>query len=155
MKRYLPYAAVAALTFLAMLTTQAFAQDGAAVVSEGFKIDFGPLVEPLLALLSALLVAVTTLLGNYIRRKTGIELNLQNNAILNEAIDRAIDFARAKLQGKAQIATNSALAATAAGYVIEGAPKALIYFKITPQRLTNMILARLGPDPLPEDSSNA
>jgi DNA-binding transcriptional regulator YdaS (Cro superfamily) len=106
-------------------------------------INLMPIAEIGITFIAALLGVALTALSRWIKTKTGVEIDLKHNSMINEAIDRGITFAMTRLKDKAEIATSSALVATAAGYVVSGVPKALAHFEITPERLAAMIEARL------------
>ena len=64
-----------------------------------------------------------------------IDLDLKNNAILDQAIDKALGFARNKAADVTTMETKNELVAMAAEYVLKGAPKAMKYLKIDPPQL--------------------
>lgn len=110
-------------------------------------LDLSPFMDVLMAVLAALASLAVGLISRFIHQKTGIDLDLKHNAILNEAIERGLEFAQSKMgDGKITIQTKHRALALAATYVSAGAPKAMTYFGITEQRLIEMIEARLGVD---------
>jgi len=113
-------------------------------------IDLSPILEILIGFVTVALTALLGVASNFIRRKTGVEVDLANNAMLNEAIERAVAYARIKVADAGTISTKSDMVALAASYAITATPKALKYFNITEDRVKEMIEARLTPDDLPE-----
>ena len=108
-------------------------------------IDFSPLVEWLFTFVGLALTALLGLASRYIAKKTGVEVDLKNNAIINEAIERGMTYARTKIADNSTMETKNDMVALAASYAIAGAPKALKYFDIDPPRLAEMIFARFEP----------
>lgn len=118
-------------------------------------VDLAPVLEVLAAFVAAALTAFLGLASQWIKRKAGIELDLKSNQMVNEAIERGLDFAIARIGPRARFETKNELIALAAGYVSTGVPKALAHFGITPDRLATMIESRLRyniqPMPVPAD----
>lgn len=107
-------------------------------------------------LLQAGLVVVLGLLGlaiNWFSKKTGLEIDAKQRAVLDEVIGNAISLARSRLVGPDGQVTvnlkNDALT-MAAQYVVASVPGALKHFGIDPAtaegklKLAKMVEARLG-----------
>lgn len=121
----------------------AFAQDAPSTV-----IDLGPLIEALLALAAAAITAFAGFGVRYLQRKLGIALDEDSRRALMNALNRGVDFALNRAGGllPREIDARNALVAEAANYVIRSTPDALARFGITPERLREMIEARLPVD---------
>ncbi len=90
------------------------------------------------------------MLADFLRTKTGIELDDSTRKYLNDAIDKGIQYGASKveqlLEDKAEIDVKNQIVAIAGKYVLDAVPGALEKFEITEERLTNMIEARIGVD---------
>jgi len=115
------------------------------------EIDFGPiLVEAVIPLLSALLLA----LGGWAIRWIGTRFKLAADAeirgYLETALERGVAYGAAKAAemaaGRARLQVRAAAVAEGAQYVIDAVPDALRHFGVTPARLEAMIEARLPAD---------
>lgn len=106
------------------------------------EINFAPLVDSIVALAAAAVFALAGVIGRMIHARTGIELDLKHNSILNESIEKGVAYAHS-ISKDLSVSTKNDLIGAAANYVIKGAPDALNHFGITPERLTEMIEARL------------
>ena len=96
--------------------------------------------------------AVTALLGVILvkfQTWTGLKIEAEHRAALEQALSRAVDFALStvgdKTRGAMVIHTDNQLVISAASYARTAAPAALRKFGITEERLREMILARLAP----------
>jgi hypothetical protein len=138
-------AVLAALTIL--LCWPALAQE--APPAPGV-IDFTPILNELsLALASMIgagLLYLLKLVRDWFKARTGVELQIsdeQVRVVLDKAIQYGIALVLGRLGNRAQIGVSNAQLAQIANYVIAAVPGALANFGITPERLQDMIRARL------------
>jgi hypothetical protein len=132
---------------LILICYPAFAQDAPG----GGVIDFKPILnEVFLALatvLSAALLYGAKLLRDWFKAKTGVELQISDEKV-RELIDKAINYGIALVVGKVgdkvRVKVGNEQVAQIANYVIAAVPGALANFGITPERLQDMIRARLN-----------
>lgn len=115
-------------------------------------VDLQPLLQtaldfivPILGLLASY---ATWKLGAWFTSKTGIEVDRQAHATLNTVLQRGIQMGADKLRGMgsdfAKVEVKNELIATAANFAVMQAPGTLARFDLTPQKLENMIRARLA-----------
>jgi hypothetical protein len=140
-------ASAATLVFLTSIAP-AVAQE--AVAPAGSAIDFEVIVAELMpyvaAAVSAGLLYLLKLARDWFKAKTGVELQIsdeQMREVLDKAIQYGIALVMGRLAGRAQIAISNAQVAQIANYVIAAVPGALRNFGITPERLQDMIRARI------------
>lgn len=122
----------------------------AAPASEGGLIDFTPILNELALAVAAAagtgLLYVLKLVRDWFKAKTGVELQISDEQV-REVLDRAIQYGIALVVGKlgerAHLAVSNAQLAQIANYVIAAVPGALKNFGITPERLQDMIRARI------------
>lgn len=108
-------------------------------------IDFTPLISVVIEIAASLLMIFAILAVRALQRKFNIEADEKMNGRINEAIERAIDFAEAKLKEKGKgvvVDTKHEAVAEAVNYVIAGVPKAIGHFGLTPERIAEMVEAR-------------
>lgn len=136
--RYLP---VPAFLLVLLLPVLVLAQDEPSTV-----VDLGPVIDTLVAFAVAALTALASYGVHYLRRKLGIELDDAARNALNNALYRGIEYAAGFAGGliPRNIDARNALIAEASNYVIRSTPDALARFGITPERLRELIEARLG-----------
>lgn len=111
------------------------------------EVDFTPLVEIAISLLAMALSTVAAVVGMALKAKFGIEIDTTKEGVLNRAIDRGLEYAENFVlgdDGKLSVPVNNMMVKWAAEYVIDKVPETLEHFKITEDRLREMILARLG-----------
>lgn len=125
------------------------AQDAPSV--PGNTIDFSPILTELsLALASAAGVALLYLLKlarDWFKAKTGVQIQISDDQIrqvLDKAIQYGIALVLGRLESRARFAVSNAQVAQIANYVIAAVPGALKNFGITPERLQDMIRARIA-----------
>lgn len=112
-------------------------------------IDFAPLLETLVLLLAAALMAVGTWAIRRLSAKFGLEADSAANALLNDALTNAVRYAErlaaeaARARGASRV-TDSETVAAAVNYVLEGVPAILHQYDITAEHVEKMVLARLG-----------
>jgi len=149
MVKKLPVAILAAIAIL--LCIPALAQDVAApAATGGGVIDFTPILNELAlavaTVVSAALLYLAKLGRDWFKARTGVELQIsdeQMRAVLDKAIQYGIALAVGRLGSRAQLSVSNAQVAQIANYVIAAVPGALKNFGITPERLQDMIRARL------------
>jgi len=125
----------------------AFAQEA----PSGGVIDFAPILNELMLavamVLSAGLMYLAKMARDWFKAKTGVELQISEEK-MREYIDKAIQYGIAlvlpKVSGKAKITVGNEQVAQIANYVIAAVPDAIKAFGITPERLQDMIRARLN-----------
>lgn len=113
-----------------------------AAADSGNAVDLSPIIEALIALAVAAITAVAGVVGLWVKARWGIDLDLKHNAILNDALDRAADYAIAKAPNRVTISND--MVRLGVNYVVTGAPVALNYLKVTPEHIADMIEARLA-----------
>lgn len=113
-------------------------------------IDFTPILNELsLALASVIgagLLYLLKLARDWFKARTGVELRIsdeQVRQVLDKAIQYGIALVIGRLGDRARLAVSNAQVAQIANYVIAAVPGALANFGITPERLQDMIRARL------------
>ena len=137
-----------------MVLGVANAQDvavGAAAAQASTVVDFGPLANLALEYVAPALGSILLGLGAWvlaaIRKKTGWQIDAAAGAILDRALEQAVNYAVVRLQdhkiGGIPIDTKSEAVATALGYAQRSIPDAVAHFGITPDRLEEMVEARL------------
>jgi hypothetical protein len=123
-------------------------------------VDLSPLLQvlidyvagPLAAVMSALLLAI---LSRYLK-KLGLENDEKVRIYLNDALQNGIEFAlnKARLSaGGARLTVDlhNETAAVAARYVLDKVPDAIKHFGITPEKVEELVKARM-PAPQPGQS---
>lgn len=114
----------------------------------GYSVDLTPLVELLASLLMAGLMAVVTFMVKYLKRRIGLadgEMDAQVRAYLETAIHNGLRYAIGKAVPNTVTVDgrNAEIIADAANYVTKAVPDALSRFDLTPDRLEQMLSARL------------
>ena len=134
---------------LILLCLPALAQE-ASVAPVNNVIDFTPIINELsLALASVVgagLLYLLKLARDWFKARTGVELQIsdeQVRQVLDKAIQYGIALVVGRLGDRAQLHVSNAQVAQIANYVIAAVPGALANFGITPERLQDMIRARL------------
>jgi hypothetical protein len=135
---------------LVVFCLPALAQEALPGAPEGNVIDFTPIISELsLALASVIgagLLYLLKLARDWFKARTGVELQIsdeQVRQVLDKAIQYGIALAVGRLGNRAQLSVSNAQVAQIANYVIAAVPGALANFGITPERLQDMIRARL------------
>lgn len=115
-------------------------------------IDFSPLtslandfVQSLVSLLASVIVGGAAWAA---KRWFGLQVDAKQRESLHGAIERgisgALDVALKKLDGKTILEIDNEVIAQAANYVVKLSPDAVKYFKLTPDKLADLIAAKLG-----------
>ena len=119
--------------------------------AKGFSIHIQPLLELLIdygfvAITAVVLWIVGTVLGKF-SKKLGVEIDEKTRGYLDIAIINGISWAKYKVRGGVggidSPTVESAVIAETANYVLAKVPDALKHFKITPDGLNSLIVARL------------
>ncbi len=137
---------------LLVLIAPAAAQEAAPAVpvASGGVIDLRPVLDQVLAAIAAALGAgllyLLKLARDWFKARTGVQLQISDEQV-REVLDKAIQYGIALVVGRlgerAQFAVSNTQIAAVANYVIAATPDALARFGITPDRLQDMIRARL------------
>lgn len=110
-------------------------------------VELAPLTGHLVEIVIAVVTVVIGFAANAFRKKLKIEQGGALDDILDKAIQYGIHYANAKLEEKGKsltFETKSEFLADAVEYVVKGAPNALNHFGITPERVAEMVEARLN-----------
>ena len=115
-------------------------------------IDFSPLTS----LANDVMQTVVSLLASVIvggaawaaKKWFGLQVDAKQRESLHGAIERgissALDAALKRLDGKTTFEIDNEVIAQVANYVIKLSPDAVKYFKLTPDKLADLITAKLG-----------
>jgi hypothetical protein len=132
-----------------VLCGSALSQEAVGTVVESV-IDFKPILNELVlavaSVIGAALLYLAKLARDWFKAKTGVELQIsdeQVRQVLDRAIQYGIAFVVGRFADRAQITVSNAQVAQIANYVIAAVPGALKQFGITPERLQDMIRARI------------
>ncbi len=115
-------------------------------------VDLSTLASGVIAALGAAALwvgrAVTSALIGYLAQKTKLELDDHTRAYLDQALERAVQYAQSsaeRLVGPAasEIDVHNAVVAHAVNYAVDRVPDALAHFGLTPEALTGMVEARI------------
>ncbi|EFO32631.1 inadl protein [Roseibium sp. TrichSKD4] len=145
--------AFAALIALVLCPASAFA---------GTSLDLSPFAVPVFETVMTVLAGVVVWFGrkavNTFEAKTGIQLNEQMRAGLDDALYNGIAYARERigerlgnqmgdrLSGSLEVDVKNETLAMAADYVLKAMPETLDYFGINRQGVIDRLEARLGMD---------
>lgn len=143
----LRYALVGVFAGLLLATPPAWAQDLITVTEAG--ISFAPMFE------NYILPVVGTAISGLIMwgiqkaaKLVNIQIDDRQRDLIHSVVDRGISagrlWANTAMTGRLDIATQSAIARTAAGYANDRIPGALKHFKLTPQELEAIVQARMA-----------
>lgn len=129
-----------------VLAGPAFAQE-----APGGTIDLTPLLNQIVlavaAAVGAGLLYLVKLAKDWFKAKTGVDLQISDEMVrtyLDKIIEKGIALVVGAVGDKAKIKVGNEQLAQIANYVIAAAPDALAKFGITPERLQDMIRARLN-----------
>lgn len=107
-------------------------------------IDLTPLMGPVLELVAA---AVTGVVGVALRRWLGLKADNEVRSYLDSALNRAVLYGLNKAKDEFgqldKVTVRNAALDAAARYAVEAVPDALQRFRITPQRLRDLVMARM------------
>lgn len=147
------------LTFgLAMIMSPVLAQDGTAAsqtASAGFSIDIGQaLTGSVKDIVNAIATAAISALVGWvlwvIKQKFGVDLESQYRATLTQFLQRQasglIAAGAVKLDG-VKVNVQSELLARAANTALQAIPDTMNYFKLTPDRIAEMIVDLIPKEP--------
>lgn len=132
----------AALIALVLATAPALA----ATVIDGESI-FGAWRPYIVEIVGILVAAVVGWIVKLIRDKIGLDIEARHREALQTALNNAAGLIIGKgenLAGKLKITVQNDAIAEAVSYVLKGAPDALAYFGVTPDRVRQMIEAKVG-----------
>lgn len=123
-------------------------------------VDLAPLVETALQMVATILMAVAAWAAAMIRTKFKIDVDVSKGGILQNAIDKGVDYARGFIvgtDGRVNIHVKNMMVGLAVKYVISKVPETLQHFNIDENSLAEMIEARLNPkietEPVPDGST--
>lgn len=107
------------------------------------------LQEIALAVGGVLATALVAFLVVWVKRKTGIEIDAAARQVIEGALQRAVEYgvqvAREKLGNHATaVEIRSEVLRAALDYAVKAAPDSLKHFGITPERIRDMLMARLS-----------
>lgn len=137
----IPLALAGAL--LLALVTAALAQTSTVPVSHLYEL----LTTFLLPIVSVLAAAIAGWLANLLRVKFGLEIEQKHRDALQTALANAAGLAIAKgkdLLADKSISVGNPAVADAVNYVVAAVPDALKYFGLTPERVAEMVQAKIG-----------
>ncbi len=124
---------------------------------ESFAVDLKPLLDIGLQLLAAVLLALGTWAVTWVVRKLKLSADSEVRAYLDAALRRGIDFAIEKAQRNgediARVSVRSRMAADALNYAVAHVPGALRHFQLTPEKVRDLIVARLPEAAGPSESA--
>jgi hypothetical protein len=132
----------AALVALAFATAPALA----ASVIDGGSI-FGVWRPYIVEIVGILIAGMVGWIVNLLRIRFGLEIEARHREALQTALTNAAGLVIGKgenLAGKLQVTVRNDAIAEAVSYVLKGAPDALAYFGLTPDRVRQMVEAKVG-----------
>jgi hypothetical protein len=107
-------------------------------------IDLTPLMGPVLELVAA---AVTGVVGVALRRWLGLKADNEVRGYLDSALNRAVLYGLNKAKDEFgqldKVTVRNAVLDAAARYAVEAVPDALRRFRITPQKVRDLVEARM------------
>jgi hypothetical protein len=130
----------------ALLLTGATAQDVVPAPAPDSTLDITALVNSGFEFLATVLLALAGWVAWKIKQSTGIDIDIKNGGLLDVAIRNGIAYAKNFVlgaDGKMTLDVKNELVRVVAKYVTESVPGVLDHFGITPQRLRDLIIARL------------
>lgn len=111
-------------------------------------IDLSPVLQLIIETLGAVVLALATWVVGKFGKKIGLENDAKIRAYLDEAIKNGVAFAEQKLKEQAdkidEIDVKNVKVAEAANYVINAVPDAIKHFGVSPEKLKDLITARLS-----------
>lgn len=136
------------IALAAILVAGPILMPAAALAADGTIVDLSPLLSVLVQFLAAILMVLLSWAAAKLAQKLGLEQDEKVRQLLDEVIRKGIAYGATQLEAKAGGAVRSVdlrsdLVAMAAEYVARGVPDALARFKVTPDRLADMVRARL------------
>lgn len=113
-------------------------------------VDLTPIYEVVVSTLAVLLMALGSYAITKLSQKLRIDADSQFNAILNDAlvnaVDYAVELAHRRGESVSKLDVRNQVVADAVNYVMEGVPDVLRHFGLTPERISKLVLARLRGD---------
>lgn len=110
-------------------------------------VDFGPVLTTVLQLLGAVIAGVGAWAVSRLNKYLGIKNDSELAHVMDNALRNGIKFATVRLsgalEGKTKVDLHNEVAALAATYVISSVPGTVAHFKLTPERVRELIEARL------------
>lgn len=128
---------------LLALAAPAFAQT---TTIEGASI-FGALKPYLVELTGILVAGVLGYLATLVKKKFGLDIEAKHREALQTALTNAAGLLIARGDGLAagvNFDVKNPLVAEAINYALKGAPDAMKYFGLTPERVRDMLAAKVG-----------
>lgn len=126
----------------------------------GTSFDLAPVIDlaaPYLIEAVVALVAVVVLPG--LRKWLGLRVEAEHRAALDQALRQGaawgIAKAREHAQGRADIDVRNAALAAAMRYVMDATPDAIRKFGLTPERVKELVEARMAPSPFEMELLNS
>lgn len=101
----------------------------------------------LVEMAGALAALVVAWIANVLRQRLNLDIEARHREALQTALTNAVGLAIVKVDtmaGGAKLDLRNAVLAEAVSYVLKGAPDALRYFGVTPERVREMVLAKAG-----------
>ncbi len=118
-----------------------------------FVIDFAPIMEALVSLLTAVLLALACLCINWVRGKLGLDRMAKDDAVrgyLDASIRSAVKYTASKvMDGQTTISTRNEFVSIGAQYVLDAVPDAIGHFGLSQARISRLVEARIS-DELPQ-----
>lgn len=133
--------------------------DGGISLASAQTVDVRPAVSSVLEWIAGALLTVLTVLGSLALRFVSSKIGLANSQLeadlanrLNDIIHRGIDYAYLAAlnevnkpgSGLSSVKVDNYFVSLAVAYINRSAPDILNRFKVSPQRLEEMVMARLG-----------
>lgn len=110
-------------------------------------VDLSPLLNYGLEAIGMILLALASWATLWLKNKFKIDVDDKTRAYLTDAIDNAIQYAVKKTEAAvdplAKIQVKDARVSAAADYLVAHVPDALAHFKVTPDALERLIIAKL------------
>lgn len=121
-------------------------------------LDLGPLALEFLDILAALLVCLggyaVKVFRDFLKEKTGIEIQAQYIETVQSALEKGVQYGMAKVRplaaDRAKVDIENDLLFHAANYVVKQVPDALAGLGITKEQVCEMVMARIE-DTKPND----
>lgn len=135
---------IAALLVVAVFAVQAFAAEPGGPATSLLE----PIRPYLVEIMGALVLAFVTWLSSWLRATFKVSLDEAHRAALHSALENGAKLALEKLNTAVagrKVPVGHPLIETGVEYVLTYSPDAVAYFGLTPQRLGEMLRAKLVP----------
>lgn len=142
MRAFLIAATIAAFLVVTTFIVQAFAAEGSLPATSLLE----PIRPYLVEVFGALILAFVTWLSSWLRATFKVSLDEAHRAALHSALENGARLALERLDEAAAsttIETGSPLIATGVEYVFKYSPDAVAYFGLTPERVGELLRAKL------------